>query len=146
MPLHVGANQIDVVASASGEAPVSESVTVTRTRARRGGTSTSTVVTVTSTPPPASSTQTSSGDWTGSGYTAVLASVSGQDQARAIQRRASDAGLDAGVLYSSGYRSLRPGYWVVYSGHFDTQPQASARASRAKSLGFGDAYPRYVSP
>jgi hypothetical protein len=34
---------------------------------------------------------------------------------------------------------------VVFSGSFGTVDQAGQRAARAKELGFGDAYPRFVS-
>jgi hypothetical protein len=90
---------------------------------------------------------TGSSGWPGgSGYTAVLASVGSQSEAESIQSRATAEGLDAGVLYSSEFSSLRPGYWVVFSGQFLSQPDASARAERAKSLGYSDAYPRFVAP
>lgn len=86
------------------------------------------------------------GDWSGgSSYTAVLASKRTEAQARAIQRIASDHGLDAGVLFSSRFRSLRPGYWVVFSGAYASADGASTRAQRARGLGFTEAYPRYVS-
>jgi hypothetical protein len=54
--------------------------------------------------------------------------------------------LDAGVLFSSDFRSLRPGYWVVFSGTFSAQPDAARRADRARELGYSSAYPRLVSP
>lgn len=94
------------------------------------------------TPPPSNG-----GDWPGgSGHTAILASKSSEADARAMQREASARGLDAGVLHSSDFRSLRPGYWVVFSGRFGSSGDASRRAARAKELGYGDAYPRFVSP
>ncbi len=55
-------------------------------------------------------------------------------------------GLDAGVLFSSDYSSLRPGYRVVFSGVFPDDSDAEARASRAHELGYPDAYPRFVAP
>jgi hypothetical protein len=86
-------------------------------------------------------------DWPGgSGFTVVLASEGSVASARATQRRASDAGLDAGVLSSSSYGSLRPGYWVVFSGSYSSQAEAAERQGRARSLGFGDAYVRFVAP
>ena len=86
-------------------------------------------------------------DWPGgSGYTVVLASKTELASARAVQRLASDAGLDAGVLQSSHFSSLRPGYWVVFSGAYAAQSDATRRQSRARSLGFTDAYVRFVAP
>lgn len=105
--------------------------------------------TTTTAPPPDTdaSSDGGAGDWPGgSGHTAILASVSDEAEARSIQSQATSSGLDAGVLYSSDYRSLRPGYWVVFSGAFDSQAGAADRANRAKSLGYSDAYPRFVSP
>jgi len=95
-----------------------------------------------SSPPGANTTEWSSG----SSYTAILASKATEAQARAIQHTASERGLDAGVLFSSRFRSLRPGYWVVFSGAFASVDSASTHAQRARDLGFADAYPRYVSP
>ena len=97
--------------------------------------------------PPCGPSLQASGDWPGgSGYTAILASVGTESEARAIRSKAAAAGLDAGILFSSNFSSLQPGYWVVFSGMFSTQPEAARQAVRAKSLGFGDAYSRFVSP
>lgn len=94
-----------------------------------------------------SSAPSAGGDWPGgSAYTVVLASETSESAARATQRRASDAGLDAGVLQSSNYSSLRSGYWVVFSGVYAGSGQAKERQTRARSLGFGDAYVRFVAP
>jgi hypothetical protein len=85
-------------------------------------------------------------DWPGgSGYTTILASLASEGEARRVQAVARERGLDAGVLYSTRYSSLRPGYWVVFSGKSSSQQSADRRAARAKSLGYGKAYPRFVS-
>jgi hypothetical protein len=98
-------------------------------------------------PAPAVQTEPGSDDWPGgSGYTAILASVSSEGEARSIQTEATGKGLDAGVLYSSDYSSLRPGYWVVFSGVFPDADGAEGRAGHAHELGYSDAYPRFVSP
>lgn len=92
------------------------------------------------------STPSTSDDWPGgAAYTTVLASVQSESEARRIQSQASASGLDAGVLRSSNYRSLRPGYWVVFSGSSSSKQDADRRTARAKSLGYGDAYSRFVS-
>jgi hypothetical protein len=86
-------------------------------------------------------------DWAGgTGYTAILASVSSHAEARAVQAEATGRGLDAGVLYSSDFSSLRPGYYVVFSGAFPTVADAAIRVERAQTLGYSDAYPRFVAP
>lgn len=85
-------------------------------------------------------------DWPGgSGYTAILASLSSESEALDVQADATSLGLDAGILLSSDYASLRPGYWVVFSGTFGNVDAATERADRAHSLGYSDAYPRFVS-
>jgi len=87
-----------------------------------------------------------SDDWPGgSAYTTILASKGSESEAQRIQAAASGRGLDAGVLYSTNYRSLRPGYWVVFSGTSSSKQDADRRTARAKALGYGGAYPRFVS-
>lgn len=87
-----------------------------------------------------------SDDWPGgSGYTTILVSVASETEARRVQAQASERGLDAGVLFSTNYRSLRPGFWVVFSGTSPSKQDADRRTAQAKSLGYGDAYPRFVS-
>ncbi len=87
------------------------------------------------------------GDWPGdSAYAAMLGAFSSEWRARARQNEATRRGLDAGVLYSSNFSSLRPGYWVVFSGSFASSSEAAQRAQRAQTLGYSDSYPRFVSP
>jgi hypothetical protein len=87
------------------------------------------------------------GDWPGgSGFTAILASVATEEEARSIQSEATGRGLDAGVLFSSDYSSLRPGCWVVFSGVFSDADGAETRMAHARELGYSEAYPRFVSP
>ena len=98
-------------------------------------------------PPPTAAAEPDTNDWPGgSGYTAILASVASDSEARSIQTEATGKGLDAGVLFSSEYSSLRPGYWVVFSGIFQSTGEAAERADHAHELGYSDAYPRFVSP
>lgn len=95
--------------------------------------------------PPGSPTGRLADEWPGgSGYTTVLASVKSEAEARRIQSHASARGLDAGVLYSNNYRSLRPDYWVVFSGTSPNKQDADRRTDRAKRAGYA-AYPRFVS-
>jgi hypothetical protein len=42
----------------------------------------------------------------------------------------SSTGEPAGVLYSNDFEDLRPGYYVVFSGVFDTKGDAQAQAAR----------------
>lgn len=97
--------------------------------------------------PPEEPSSSSLGDWPGgSGYSAMLGAFSSEAGARALQREVTEIGLDAGVLYSSNFSSLRPGYWVVFSGTFVNHEEAASRAARAQELGYTDSYPRFVSP
>jgi hypothetical protein len=79
-----------------------------------------------------------------SGYTNVLESLplaAGRDNALARARAAKRAGLpDVGVLASSQYSSLHPGYYVVFSGIYATQSDAGSAVSTAHAKGFPDAY------
>lgn len=89
----------------------------------------------------------SSDGWPGgAGYTAVLASMPSRAGARTMQERAEDRGLEAGVLHSSDYGSLNPGYWVVFSGVFSDRASAAARVRSARTRDFRDAYARWVEP
>jgi hypothetical protein len=84
-----------------------------------------------------------------SGWTLVLASLpttAGRNAAVAKARQALSAGLpQVGVLDSARYSSLHPGYFVVFSGVYDTLSTAQDAASRAADRGYGNAYARRVT-
>ena len=84
-----------------------------------------------------------------SGWTLVLASYptsAGRNTALAKARQALGAGLpQVGVLDSARYPSLHPGYFVVFSGIYDTLSKAQDAASRAADRGYGNAYARRVT-
>jgi hypothetical protein len=84
-----------------------------------------------------------------SGWTLVLASLptsSGRERAVAKAREALDAGLEqVGVLDSSRFSSLHPGYHVVFSGVYRTLSEAQDAASRAADQGFGSSYARRIT-
>jgi hypothetical protein len=79
-----------------------------------------------------------------SGYTDVLESVpvtGGRAAAVVRARQAKRSGLkQVGVLTSSEYASLHPGYYVVFSGIYRTQADATAALSAAQAKGFRGAY------
>jgi hypothetical protein len=50
-----------------------------------------------------------------------------------------------GVLDSSRYASLHPGYYVVFSGVFTTAAEAAAALAQVRSHGFPDAYAARVT-
>lgn len=83
------------------------------------------------------------------GYTLVLESLpeaAGRAQAVARARRAKQKGLaNVGVLVSSQYSSLHPGYLVVFSGIFGSQQEAAAALATAHGQGYPDAYQTRVT-
>jgi cell division septation protein DedD len=83
-----------------------------------------------------------------SGWMLVLSSLptaAGRDRAVAKARQALAAGLpQVGVLDSSRFSSLHPGYFVVFSGIYETLAEAQDAASKAASSGY-NAYPRRVT-
>jgi uncharacterized OB-fold protein len=82
-------------------------------------------------------------------YTIVLASLpisSGKSGARQKALEALNAGLgDVGVLKSSDYSSLHPGYFVVFSGVFGDQSAALRRLPAARKVGFDSAFVKRVA-
>jgi cytoskeletal protein RodZ len=84
-----------------------------------------------------------------SGWTIVLASVAksaGLSTARSDARKAIGAGLkDVGILNSDNYSSLKGGYYVVFSGVYDTNGEAESNLSTAKAT-FSGAYAREITP
>jgi hypothetical protein len=81
------------------------------------------------------------------GWTIVLRSETTKQTARAEARRAIRLGLrDVGVLNSSDYSSLHPGYVVVFSGVYDSQAAGQDALDTARSSGYPSANVRPVSP
>jgi len=98
-------------------------------------------------------TGTSANGWpTGqSGYAVILASKDSatftEADAQAIADQASAAGVQmVGVLDSSQFPTLNPGYWAVFSGPYTTKAEASAAATTIQGQGYPDAYARQVQP
>jgi hypothetical protein len=85
-----------------------------------------------------------------SGYTVVLGSVPttrGREAAVRQARAAIRAGLPAvGVLDSSKFASLRPDYYVIFSGFYRTVDAAVAAVDTAQENGYRRAYEREVTP
>jgi hypothetical protein len=83
------------------------------------------------------------------GFTVILQSVpksQGRGPAEAEARRAQSQGLpQPGVLDSSDYSSLNPGYYVAFSGVYNTKAQAESGLATARSRGFPLAYVRRVA-
>lgn len=83
------------------------------------------------------------------GWTIVLLSLpqsNGRDAAAAQAKRARDGGLRrVGVLDSSQYASLHPGYYVVFQGVYANEAEASSALQRARAV-FPTAYQREIVP
>lgn len=66
------------------------------------------------------------------------------------RQRAEDAlrkgFAEVGILYSSDYSKLRPGYWVVFTGRFADQAATEAAALHASASGYPGAYARWIGP
>ena len=68
----------------------------------------------------------------------------GRPAAVSEARKASAAGLtDVGVLDSSDYSSLHAGYWVVFSGVFNSAQEARTELDTAKAS-YPHAYARQI--
>ncbi len=71
-----------------------------------------------------------------SGWTIVLVSVpkaKGRDEAVAVAQHARVSGLrTVGVLDSSQFASLRPGYWMTFSGRYPSEAEATGLLRRAR--------------
>ena len=89
--------------------------------------------------------------WPGpSAYTIVLASLpvsSGKAVARqkALEALRSGLGPDVGVLASSDFSSLHPGYYVIFSGVYESQAEALKHRAAAQRAGFNSPYVKRVA-
>ena len=83
------------------------------------------------------------------GWTIVLLSLPQSNGRSAAAAKAADArrgGLRrVGVLNSSRYASLHPGYYVVFTGVFETEAEAASSLQRARAV-FPAAYQREIVP
>ncbi|HZQ81866.1 MAG TPA: zinc ribbon domain-containing protein [Gaiellaceae bacterium] len=111
----------------------------------------------TTTSKPATTTTTPAGpvngqySWpaTENGWTVVLVSypkTTGHDDAVHTAEQAAKSGLtQVGVLDSSLYASLQPGYYVVFTGIYGSKSDADGAVATARQAGFGGAYSRQVA-
>ena len=108
---------------------------------------------VTTTPPQTTATgpkATTLTEWTeADAYTLVLASVpsaNGRASAVQIAKRALAAGLqDVGVLDTNDFSGLHPGYFVVFTGVFQSTADAATHISQAEAAGFTAPYARRIT-
>ena len=85
-----------------------------------------------------------------SGWTIVLdsvPSVNGRAAALAEAKQALHVGVkQVGVIDSSGFSSLHPGYFVVFAGIYDTEAEAQSHLIDAHQHGYPGPYPRRIIP
>ena len=83
------------------------------------------------------------------GWTIVLLSLpqaNGRAAAEAKAKEARSAGLkNVGVLDSSRFASLHPGYYVVFTGVYETEAEAASALQQARAV-FAAAYQREIIP
>jgi hypothetical protein len=98
-------------------------------------------------PPPSSNTLT---EWPAGkdGWTIVLSSIpqsAGRPAAVNVARNALSAGLtDVGILDSSQYSSLHTGYFVVFTGIYDSENEARAALDAAQGS-YPQSYVRQIT-
>jgi eukaryotic-like serine/threonine-protein kinase len=133
----------DTPPTASQPTPAPSTSTTTPAPAT-GGTAPGTA----STPTPAPATAAPTGWPPGkSGFTVIIASMPTKAAAEDKLNKAKAAGItSAAILHSDDFPTLKPGYWVVFDGQYDSVDQAQTQAAADRGKGeFGDAYPRFVS-
>jgi hypothetical protein len=83
------------------------------------------------------------------GWTIVLLSLpqtNGREAAGAQAKKARDGGLRrVGILDSSQYASLHPGYYVIFHGVYGSEAEAASALQRARTV-FPSAYQREIVP
>jgi ribosomal protein S27AE len=83
------------------------------------------------------------------GWTIVLVSypkTNGRPAALQTADKAARSGLNqVGILDSSLYASLQPGYYVVFSGIYPSKSDADAAVATARQASFGGAYSRQIA-
>ena len=127
--------------------PVASSVQPT-TETAPEPTTTATTATTAAVPPPPPSNQLTKWPAGHSGWTIVLDSLPiGSPVAYGEARQALRKGMKrVGVLNSSGYSSLHPGYLVVFAGIYGSQPEAQGALLNAHDHGYRSAYARRITP
>ena len=99
-----------------------------------------TVPTTSTLPSPSDAPATNTADWPAGedGWTIVLASVpqtKGRRVAVARARAARRAGLEqVGILDSSRYASLHPGYWIVFAVVYGSEAEATSALEPARDV------------
>lgn len=79
-------------------------------------------------------------------WTVMVDSRESRTEALDVAARVRARGFNAGVLWSSDYPSLRPGWWATYSGRYGSLAEARRGANALEATyPEGDNYPRRVT-
>jgi cell division septation protein DedD len=70
-----------------------------------------------------------------SGWTVVLATTSTVAQAQAVAQQVASDGIQVGILSSSEHPPLKPGVWIVFTGHYPAQAQADQVVAALQAVG-----------
>jgi hypothetical protein len=102
-------------------------------------------------PPPRSANRLVAWPRGQAGWTIVLESVPKAGDGRSVAVRTAKAALhggvpQVGVLDSNRFASLHPDYYVVFSGVYSSNADATRRVGRAQSGGYPKAYVRQITP
>lgn len=135
--------------------PTTDTLTTPSTITIPPPTGTTTAPTTTTLPTTSTQPTTTNGntiiDWPDGtdGWTVILRSTptsDGRGPAESAAQQAINAGLrQVGVLNSSEFDSLNPGYYVTFTGVYTTKEQAEGALPNARSKGFPTAYVRRVA-
>ncbi|MBC7460501.1 MAG: SPOR domain-containing protein [Thermoleophilia bacterium] len=86
-------------------------------------------------------------DWPAgkNGWTVIVAGYKDDEQkARTLAADLKQNGFESGVLESSSYPSLCPGFWVTFSGYYPNKPEAEAHQERLSAKSYQNTYTREV--
>jgi septal ring-binding cell division protein DamX len=152
-PGEAGATPGATVPEASDDATAGgQSGTTTPTPENEGG-SANGQASPTATPSPGSNTDTGTGStgtiasWPSgkTAWTVILESATSKSAADAKANELSSGGTTVGVLHSDDFSSLNKGYWVVFSGTYDSKSAADSALDGLKAK-VPEAYVRHVVP
>ncbi|MCW2972166.1 MAG: hypothetical protein JWN72_439 [Thermoleophilia bacterium] len=96
---------------------------------------------------PGTGTAAGTDDWPAgkSGWTVIVAGYKDDEQkARSLAADLKQNGFESGVLDSSTYPSLCPGFWVTFSGYYPNKAEAEAHQRRLSAKSYQNTYTREV--
>jgi len=73
-------------------------------------------------------------------WVTIIASKKDSSKAHTLKHKAYTKGFHPDVILSSNHSNLRPGYYVVIVGAFDSKDKAVLNTKKARKMGWKDAY------